>query len=108
MAPAPGIGQTDSTSAFLGKILIARLDPYAAEIKAIGIPARLNGRVRADFAAAVMTDGVSQSVDLCWPQVKEPALKGASVIRATRPMANILPLVLALTVVQEREEFDDE
>jgi hypothetical protein len=63
---APGVGQTDSTRAFLGEILIARLDPYAAEIKAIGVPAGLDSRIRADFAAAVMTDGVSQLVDLSW------------------------------------------
>ena len=33
---APGIGKTDSTRAFLGEILIARLDSHTAEIEAIG------------------------------------------------------------------------
>jgi hypothetical protein len=64
---APGIGKTDSTRAFLGEILIARLDSHTAEIEAIGVPAGLNGRIGADFAAAVMTNRVSQSVDLRWP-----------------------------------------
>ena len=62
----PGVGQTDSTRAFLGEKLIAWFDPHAAKIKAIGIPAGLDGRIGADFAAAVMTDGVSQLVNLCW------------------------------------------
>jgi NAD(P)H-hydrate repair Nnr-like enzyme with NAD(P)H-hydrate epimerase domain len=61
---APGVGQTDSTRAFLGEILIARLNPHTAKIKAIGVPTGLNGRIGADFAAAVMTNRVSQSVDL--------------------------------------------
>jgi hypothetical protein len=64
---APGVGQTDPTSALLRKKLLAGLDPYAAKVEAIGVPAGLNSRIGAYFAAAVMTNRVSQSVDLRWP-----------------------------------------
>jgi hypothetical protein len=51
-----------------------RRDADAPEIEAVGVPAALDGGVGADLAAAVVADGLRQTVELCGFELEEHAL----------------------------------
>jgi hypothetical protein len=95
----------DPRRALWRQVVRVRRDADAPEVEVISVPSALDGGVGADLATAVVADGVGEAVELRGLQLKEHALQRARVIGAAAAVVRVAPFVLALAVVQEREEL---
>lgn len=105
---APSVGHLDPAATLLGEVLVGRFDFHTAKIESVAIPATLDRRIGADLAAAVMSNGIGETIELRRAEFEEATLQRAREFGTAIPMPGNTPLVLELTVVQKRKEFDHE
>lgn len=91
-----------------GEIARVRLDADPAQVKTVGIPAGLNGRIGMQQTVAVLRNGDIQRLQLVIRQSEMPSLQGQRELCRTRTMSRIYLLIHALAVMQQGKQLDHE
>lgn len=103
----PFVGVRNVWRGFIGQELWARHDADAAEVQAVGVPAGLNGDVRAHMVGAVTPNGAAQRIQLRAGEIVKLAVLAGGQLGTAFAMLGVASVMIPATVMQEREELHD-